>query len=225
VPPATRSRTRRRLALAAFLAAGALPVMLGAQGKPSLAIDLPPDSLLTRRGPTVRAMNMLASEHLRDLIEHGFPARFHTRVELVSQGRFFFDQLEASAEWDVFVRYLPTEKKYDVVQVVNDRPLSLGKFTAVADAERAVGRTTGVGIVAPKSDRPHYYQVTMLVEALSERDIDDVARWLRGDVEPGLTGDANPGSVLARGVRTFASKLLGGEKSEYEAHTPHFRVP
>jgi hypothetical protein len=60
---------------------------------------------------------------------------------------------------------------------------------------------------------------------LSEKDIDEVARWLKGDIEPGITGKANPASVITRGVRALATRLLGGEKAEYEATTPPFRVP
>ena len=47
---------------------------------------------------------------------------------------------------------------------------------------------------------------------------------IKGDVEPGITGQANPASILSRGIRTLASRLLGGEKTEYEVASPKFRV-
>lgn len=187
-------------------------------------LELPADSLRTRQGPLVRASGMLAGERVQKLLAAGFPARFRFRVELWSDGRFLFDQLEAASEWLVLVQYAPIEREYQVVQVQNDQPLSLGRFAALADAERAVARPTRAALPAGRLQREQYYLATLSVEVLSERDIDEVARWLRGDVEPGLTGQASPASIVTRGVRALASRLLGGERLEYEAVSPKFRA-
>lgn len=216
---------RYGLALAAIVAAGAAPVRaLAAQDRPQLSLELPADSLLSRRGPLIRATNMLAGERIRQLLLAGFPARFHFRIESWTEGRFI-DRLVTAGEYDILAQYLPAEKMYQVTQVQNDRALSLGKFAAVADAERAIGRANTAPVIARRSDRTQYYQATLVVEVLSEKDLDEVARWLQGDVEPGMTGRANPASIVSRGVRTLASRLLGGEKIEYEATSPRFRAP
>jgi hypothetical protein len=213
------------LALAAMTAAGATPAhTLGAQSRPTLALELPPDSLLTRRGPLVRATNMLAGERIRQLLLAGFPARFHFRVERWSEGRFF-DKLEGAGEFDILAQYLPAEKMYQVTQVQDDRAFPLGKYAAVSDAERAIGRANIAPLSSRPSSRAQYYQASLLVEVLSEKDLDEVARWLQGDVGPGLTGRANPASVVSRGIRTLASRLLGGEKLEYETTSERFRTP
>jgi hypothetical protein len=216
-----------RIALATLMVAGALPRPALAQRtleRPELRMELPADSLLTRRGPRVRATNMLSREKIRKLLLAGFPARFHFRVELWSERGWFSDRLESAIEYDVFARYLPLEKKYDVIQVENDHALSLGKYDVIADADRAVGRPFAVPIVAARIEATQYYLTTLIVEALSEKDLDEVERWLKGDVQPGLTGEANPASIISRGLRTFASRLLGGEKSEYEVASAKFRI-
>jgi len=210
------------LALAVFVTAGAAPV--SAQARPTLSLELPADSLLTRHGPLVRAANMLAGERIRELINAGFPARFHFRVELWSAGRFF-DDFQQAGEFDVLVRFLPAEKMYEVTQIQNDRAFPLGKFTAVTDAERAIARPNAAPVAARRMSKAQYYQATLTVEALSAKDIDEVTRWLQGDVEPGMTGRANPASILSRGFRTALSRVLGGEKTEYEATTPRFHTP
>jgi len=211
------------VALALVAGAGATP--LHAQARPELRIELPADSLLTRNGPLVRATNMLAGERIQKLLLAGFPARFHFRVELWSEGRFFFDQLQNVAEFDVLARYLPAQRMYDVTHVQYDRAVPLGKYLSVSDAERAIGRPNAAPISARPSTRTQYYQATLLVEVLSEKDLDEVARWLQGDVEPGMTGRANPASIVSRGIRTLATRLLGGEKLEYEATSRPFRTP
>jgi len=200
------------------------PPSASADSRPRLTLDLPPDSLLTRRGPTVRATGMLSGARMSELLLAGFPARFHFRVELSSEGRFF-DQLEGVAEFDAGVRYLPAERVYEVVHVLDDRVQSLGKFAQLADAERAVARPTIAPIAARPMSRTQYYEATLRVEVLSERDLDEVGRWLQGEVRPVLTGKSNPASFLVRGVRTVASRLLGGEQRGYDAQSPRFRVP
>ena len=209
------------MALAVLVTAGAIP--LAGQGRPSLSIELPADSLLTRRGPLVRATGMLTGDRIKELLNAGFPARFHFRVELWSQGPLFAS-FERAGEFDIVARYLPAEKLYEVMQVQNERAFSLGRFAAIADAQRAIGRANAAPVTARSSSRTQYYQATLTVEALSEKDIDEVARWLQGDVEPGMTGRANPASILSRGIRALATRLLGGEKTEYEATSPRFRA-
>ena len=125
---------RTVLALAAVLAAGATPARsVSAQARPKLTLELPVDSLLARRGPVVRATAMLAGARIRELLNAGFPARFHFRVELWSEGRFF-DNFERAGEFDVLVRFLPAEKMYEVTQIQNETALPLGKFLQIGRA-------------------------------------------------------------------------------------------
>ena len=220
--PAPRAIRGLTVALALMAGAGATP--LPAQARPSLTLDLPADSLLTRNGPVVRATNMLAGDRIQKLLLAGFPARFHFRVELWSEGRFF-DRLQSAGEFDVLARYLPAQRMYEVTHVQDERAVPLGRYLAVSDAERAIGRAYAAPISARPSARAQYYQATLLVEVLSEKDLDEVARWLQGDVGPGVTGRANPASIISRGIRTLATRLLGGEKLEYEATSQPFRTP
>lgn len=218
----TRVARQAIVAAALVLASGA--VGAHAQDRPDLHIALPADSMLARRGPLVSATGMLGGERLQQLLLAGFPARFHFRVELWSEA-FIIDQFERADEWDVLVRWLPNDRMYEVFHIQDDRPLALGRFAKLSDAERAVARPSAARLVARRGGRPQYYQATLVVESLSERDLDEVSRWLQGDVEPGVTGRANPASVLSRGLRTLASRLLGGERREYATTSRHFRVP
>jgi hypothetical protein len=211
----------------ALLVAGAAPRPLRAQnaaGSPALTIELPSDSLLLKRGPLVRASNMLSRERTKKFLAAGFPARFHVRVELWSEGPFWLDNLESSREYDMFARFLPTEKKYEVILVEDDVALSLGKFDAMPEAERAVGRAVAPRITGARISRRQYYQASLVVETLSERDLDEVERWLKGDIEPGISGEANPASLVSRILKPLATRLLGGEKVSYDATSERFRV-
>jgi hypothetical protein len=196
-----------------------------AQGTPTLAITLPAAAQLATTGPLVLATNMLSSAHSRDPLAAGFPARFHFLVTLWTEGGLA-NAIERRAEYDVVVRYIAMEKKYEVVQLMNDQaPFSLGKFDHVEDAERAIARPTRVPITAFGSKKPFYYRVTLDVQILGASDLDEVNRWLKGELEPAIHGERNPGTALTRSIRMLASRLLGGDSREFDAQTDPFRVP
>jgi hypothetical protein len=124
----------------------------------------------------------------------------------------------------VVVRWLAVENAYEVTHIVNDHPFSLGKFALLADAEAAVARPARAPIAAFASAKKFYYQATLSVETLSLTDLDEVERWLRGELRPAVRGQRNPGTVLGRGIKTLASRLLGGERREYVERTGMFEV-
>jgi hypothetical protein len=209
----------RLMVLVASAAVMAAPA--SAQDSPRLDLTLPAQSALLREGPTVRGSDLMNDAQLRDLVRNGFPARFSYRVELWSSGGFF-NSLAASTAWDVIVRYDPLEKVYEVVRIAGNQAVSLGKFPDVEDAGSAVGRPVRAPLNAPSRSR-YYYAATLDVEVLSLSDLDELERWLRGELKPAVSGRRNPGTALTRGVRTLVVRLLGGTKRHLEAKTPTFR--
>ncbi|HWE43690.1 MAG TPA: DUF4390 domain-containing protein [Gemmatimonadaceae bacterium] len=192
-----------------------------AQQGPRIDITLPAQGALLREGPTIRGSGLLADAQLRDLVRNGFPARFSFRVELWSTGGFF-NSLEASTTWDVIVRYDPLEKVYEVVRIAGAQAVALGRFPDVNAAGDAVGRPVRVPLNAPSRSR-YYYAATLDVEVLSLSDLDELERWLRGELRPAVSGRRNPGTALTRGVRTLVVRLLGGTKRHFEAKTGTFK--
>ncbi len=215
--------TLRRVAFAlALLIAGGRE--LHAQREPTLEIRPPASDQLTRVGPLIIATNMLSSARARDPLAAGFPARFHFVVTLWSE-RNFANAIERRAEYDVLVSYSAMEKKYQVVQNVNDHVLSLGNFDRVEDAEGAIARPTRAPIRGFATRKRLYYRVTLDVQVLNASDLDEVNGWLKGELEPAIKGDRNPGTALTRTIRYLTSRLLGGDSREYEAQTPVFQIP
>jgi hypothetical protein len=211
--------------VAAAVPASSLAVPLAAQtARPALEIQLPNPSQLAAEGPLVRSRGMLTDDRTRELLQSGFPARLHYRVELWRSGRFF-DALQRTAEWDVIVRFRGVEQTFEVVQVIGDRSLSLGEFQYLQDAEAAVSRPLRVPLQAPREDRRFYYRATLNVQAMSVSDLDEVERWLQGELQPAVRGERNPGTALTRGIRTLATRLLGGERREYATRSASFRPP
>lgn len=211
------------LAFAPSLVPSAAARAQGAAAPPSLTVDLPAVGRLAEGGPLVRATGMLEDPALTDLVRGGFPARLRFRIELWSEGPVI-DALERAATWDVLVRVRGTDGRYEVIQRVADRPVSLGDFARLDDAATAVARPVRVPLLPPPSARRLYYIAVLEVEALSVTDLDEVNRWLRGELRPSVRGERNPGTALTRGVRSLAARLLGGSRRRYEARSPSFRA-
>ena len=177
-----------------------------------------------REGPLVRAMGMLGDTRQRDLLRNGFPLRLHYRLELWSTGGWVND-LEGATEWDVVVRYDPLGKVYDVARVVADRVTLLGRHSTIEGAERAVERPYRAPVVPTRRGRRYYYAGTLAVDAVSVSDLDEVERWLRGELRPAVRGERNPGTAVTRGLRTLVARIVGGETRQYARQSPVFRVP
>jgi hypothetical protein len=173
--------------------------------------------------PTITSTGLLTDPTMRDLLANGFPARLHYRLERWAGGKWF-DDLKAASEWDVILKYEVLGKKYQAVRVVNKRATSLGEFATLEDASSAVEAPYKTTIALPKRGQRGYYNLLLDVETLSLSDLDEVERWLRGELKPAVSGKKNPGTALGRGVRTLVVRLLGGEKRHYEARTGTFRL-
>ena len=214
---------RRALFLPA-LALAALPV-LRAQ-TPRFELVLPPAAQRGNEVPAVRSDNLLVEEPLRELLRNGFPARLHYRMELWQAGGLF-DHLKGQIEWDVIVRYNALERRYGAIRVEGERRedrTGLGSYEQLRDLEDAIGRAFQPALRPPRPRERYYYAGTLRIEMLSVSDLDEVQRWLRGELGPAVRGEHSAGRAVGQGARTLVARLLGGEERQYEARTSIFRV-
>jgi hypothetical protein len=208
--------------LALFLLSTAAPAL--SQRSARVEIQLPPAALLAVEAPRVRALRVLSDARLRDLLRNGFPARLHWRVEVWST-RGWFDDRKSAVEWDVIVRYEPLERRYEIVSIdAEGNPTPLGRTEHFANVEAIIERPQQPPILPPRRRDRVYYSVVLDVEMLSVSDLDEVERWLRGELRPAVRGQRNPGTAVTRGVRTVVAKLLGAEKRHYEGRSGRFDV-
>jgi hypothetical protein len=113
---------------------------------------------------------------------------------------------------------------YDAVRVVGDTPTPLGTFGTLADAVSALESPYRPDIRAPERRGSVYYNVVLTLEMLSVSDLDELQRWVKGDLSPVVRGQRNPGTALSRGARTLLTRLLGGERRTLETRTESFTV-
>ncbi len=208
-----------RLVLGVLLVVGA-PARGTAQ-RAGAEIRLPAQTSLAVEGPLVRVVHVLDDRELRDLLGHSFPVRIHYKTELWTVGRFFND-LQGAREWDVVVRLDPLAKVYEVARIVGDQIAFLGRFPELDDAAAAAERPFRVPVTPPRGKRA-YYNVVIDVETLSLSDLDEVERWLRGELRPAVRGKRSPGTALGNGLKVLAERVLGGETRHFEVRSETFR--
>lgn len=211
---------RATVLLAALLAGGPLQAQ-----RPRLEISLPPPASRASQRAMVRAQDVISDSATKGLLDSGFPARLHFRVELWSTGGFFNSMLER-AEWDLILRFDPLKRQYRLVRVEGDEEevSSVGQFSSFAAAAVEVERPIPVPI-RPRGDRDRQYYLAVLdVATLSANDLDELDRWLRGEFRPAVRGEGNPGTAVGRGLRRLFVRLLGAERRNLQARSPTFRI-
>lgn len=203
--------------LAGFLVLALVATPAAAQRGARLEVALPN----LAEPPLVRAPGVLSDRSMRDLLRNGFPARLHYRVELWSESGWF-NQLVRAVEWDMIVQYDALNRTYRVARIT-DRVQPLGTYTDFAGVEDALAQSFAAPIRPPTGRDEFYYNATLDVQTLSLSDLDEVERWLRGELRPAVRGERNAGTALGRGLRTLFLRLLGAEQRRYEVQTRQFR--
>jgi hypothetical protein len=199
------------------------------QGTPRLAIDLPSrvdppggSTAATPTGPLVRALDILSDGQTRDLLRNGFPARLHFRVELWHASGIF-NALDGTREWDVVARYDPLAKRFRAARLMGDSVTVIGDFDQFPTLAAALAAPYEVPLAPGRRGGRYYYNAVVDVEMLSLGDLDEVERWLRGELRPAVRGQRNPGGALGRGLRTLFVRLVGAERRHYETRSRTFR--
>lgn len=195
---------------------------LEAQRDAALALLLPGNPEWGREAPAVRTGRVLADRNLHELLQNGFPARLHYRLELWSAGGLF-DNLVSQTDWDVIVTYQPLERRYTATRIEGERATPLGSADRLEPIEAALSRPFRPTFRPPNRRDRYYYVATLDVEMLSVNDLDEVQRWLRGELSPAVRGQRNPGTAITRGAKTLVIRLLGGKERHYEARSRIFR--
>lgn len=207
MPHSVRLRPLLRCGLAlAWLAPGALRAQTA---HPALSVTL--DSAT----PRVQATALLSDPRFPDLLTSGFPLRLHFRLELWRARASWFDQFVSDASWDAVVRHDPLADDFVLYRSTGE----VKRFPSPELLEAALERPFSVRLF-PQSSGRYYYVCRLEVTTLSDSDLDELARWLKGEVGPAVTGGGSLGDALARGAQRALVRIAGLPRLTLEARTP-----
>jgi hypothetical protein len=194
-----------------------------APGAVQLQVRLARDSAATgARVPIVRSQNLLADGRWLSALRSGLPVRLHYRVEVWRSREGWFDTFERQAEWDVVVHHEPLLDQYTLLTIVGGRARERRYATldALSTALEFAYRVN----VRPAQPGRYYFAVVLQISTLSDSDLDELQRFLEGDVGDVAQGKERVGDVLGRGATRFLLRLAGLPALRLEGRSETFAV-
>ena len=202
------------LRLAVGLTAAAAAPAAAQGGSPTLGVTLVQDQV-----PRVQTTNLLADGQFVALMRSGFPLRLHYRLELWRVRANWFDQFVREVQWDAVAHHDPLAD--DFVLIRNDG--SVSRYATPEQLARALEIPYTITLSPPSSRSSFYFLCRLEVSTLNDTDLEELSRWLRGDVGPAVSGEGNLGNALARGAQRVLVRLAGLPRLRMEGRSPTFR--
>lgn len=202
------------LAALVALGSGAPTLFRAVPQKPPLAIAV--DSANGFR-PVLEIGSVLQDAELEEATSSGLPIRLRIRVELWRDG--FIDDLEASDSWTVILLFEPLERVY----LVRPRSGRAQRYASYGGARGALETRYPLDI-RPRRSGNYYYTANLEVETLSLSDLDELERWLQGELQPAVTGDRSIPGAVAQGAKRLLIRVLGLPSKHLEARSARFRA-
>jgi hypothetical protein len=207
-----------------LLAAVAKPGEARAQAGNSVLLEvrLTPDTAPNgARAPVVRSDNLLGDGRWLSTLRSGLPVRLHHRIEVWRSRDGWMDQLTRQVYWDVVLRHEPLLDEYTMLTIFGTRVQE--RRYATLDALTAALAFAYQINVSPAQQGNYYYTATLEVSTLSDSDLDELERFLEGDLGA-ARGDGGLGDALGRGATRFLLRLAGLPSLRLEARTRRFAI-
>ncbi len=166
--------------------------------------------------PTVQIAGLL-DQGLREALRSGLPLRVHLRVELWRKS--LFDRLVGTREISFAIVEDPLD--HSLTFHTKDGEIS---FRSPGEAESMMRSEYPLDLEPTRSGR-FYYLGTLEVETLSLSDLEELERWLSGEVQPAVEGRGSVAGALERGLGRLFVRVIGLPTRQYEARTGTFEVP
>lgn len=162
----------------------------------------------------LRIDGVLQDPALRNALASGLPLRLSLRVELWQKR--FFDRLVGDEEVFMALVQDPLSRAY-----VLDTGLAERRYTTLAEVQDALGPLLRVSL-RPEGAGRFYYLASLEVGTLSLSDLEELRRWLRGDVQPAVAGERSAGRAVEQGLRRLLVRVIGLPTRRYEARSGTF---
>lgn len=215
---------RRRL-LSAVVLLGALVSGARAQDSTqvrlevSLARDSTPNGF---RLPLIRTRFLSQDDRWRAMVASGFPVRLHYLVELWRARDGWFDAMDRAIEWDVVVRHEPLLDQYTVT-VLDGRRRRESRYATPEALSAALGLWYQ-GTLPSGATGQLYYSTSLEITTLSDSDLEELERFLKGDLSPAAEGEGDVGGAVGRGAKRLVLKLAGLPSLSLSAQSQRFEA-
>lgn len=169
--------------------------------------------------PLLSLTNLLADADLQRAVQSGLPIRVRIRVELWRDA--FFDELKGSENWSAIIAYQPLDKQF--VVRTRGNPNTERRVPAF-EAARGVVEAGRRWSLQPLQPGRYYYTANLEIETLSLSDLEELERWLKGELGPAVSGDNSIPGAIGEGAKRLLIRVLALPARSIELKTDRFRV-
>jgi len=192
-------------------------VPAAAQDTAPVRLEVELDSLT--RDPVVRTRNLLADTPWLSALRQGLPVRLQYRLEVWRSREAWLDDVQRQIEWTVVVRHEPLLDHFSVVRLLPPNRILRNVYATPGALTSALGAAYPIR-VSPREPGRYYYSATLTVATLSDSDVDQLDRILRGELDP----RNSEGGSLAERARRLVLRLAGLPTLSLSASSPSFEV-
>jgi uncharacterized protein DUF4390 len=195
----------------AWLAAAGLAAAQLAAQEPALSVMHDVDVA------RVQATHLLDDGRFVDLMRSGFPLRLHFRLELWRVRSSWFDRYITGVEWDAVARHDPLAEEFILIRTGG----RVTRYNTTEDLAAALAVPYRVAI-DPRGNGRFYLVGRLEVTTLNDTDLEELTRWLRGDVTPAVSGRQSFGDALAHGAQRALVRIAGLPTLTLEGRSENF---
>ncbi|MCJ7629772.1 MAG: DUF4390 domain-containing protein [Longimicrobiales bacterium] len=188
---------------------------LGAQEPEPLRFDILP----VTGEATVEIIDLFSDASLVNAVLSGLPLRIRVRVQLWNDG--FFDNQRGQYDWRASILFDPLTRRYRVQ--TSERTGAEIEVNTLEEARAALQLTLSIPL-KPSEPGRYYYIAAVEMETLSLSDLEELQRWLQGDLAPVVAGGRDVEGALAKGFRRVLVRMLGLPAKRFQVQSPSFRV-
>jgi hypothetical protein len=209
------------LFLVFFLALCCRTEVVAAQDSTQVLLEVNLAADTTPRGgrdATVRTRNLFADTPWLSALRQGLPVRLQYRLEVWRSRAGWFDVLDRQLEWTVVVRHEPLLDQFSVVRLIPPNRVLQNRYATPGALAAVLGSTIYRFKVAPESEGQYYYAASLDVSTLSDSDLDDLQRLLKGELGRG------EGQSLTQRARRLILRLAGLPTLSVQGRSESFGV-
>lgn len=168
---------------------------------------------------TVEMGNILGEGPLLEAVHSGLPLRIRVTTQLWKDG--FFDDEVGRHEWRASVIFDPLTRRYRIQAA--GQSTSTREVNTLPEARLILQQTLDVPL-RPRGEGRFYYLADVEIETLSLSDLEELERWLQGELGPAVTGEDDVRGALARGLRRVLVRMLGLPNRKIRLRSPSFEI-
>jgi hypothetical protein len=190
---------------------GLLPQGGEAQESAPLRFEIIPES----GAAAVQMGGLFEDASLVEAVRSGLPLRIRLRVQLWKDG--FFDDQVGQDDWRASVLFDPLTRRFQV-QTSHDEEVEVN---TLEEAREALQLSLDIPL-RPRESGRYYYVAGLEMETLSLSDLEELQRWLQGELAPAVSGEQDVEGALAKGFRRVLVRVLGLPAKRYQIQSPTF---